>query len=171
MRKLAEVQKAKNLMHEAMEWSAFKWSFKTATVRETADQAKAALDRLERAVKARWTDEAKAAYKSLTPAKAGKAAQERQKDRQQPQPQTADPQILVLVAKVADADSAAESAGVDAANTFDEAERKWSVSLAREGCNKAIHAWALREKAIRRAEGVADWLRSESQAASCFPDQ
>ena len=83
MRKLAEVQKAKNLMHEAMEWSAFKWSFKTATVRETADQAKAALDRLERAVKARWTDEAKAAYKSLT-AKAGKAAQERQKDRQQP---------------------------------------------------------------------------------------
>ena len=72
MRKLAEVQKAKNLMHEAMEWSVFKWSFKTTTVRETADQAKAALDRLERAVKARWTDEAKAAYKSLT-AKPGKA--------------------------------------------------------------------------------------------------
>ena len=165
MRKLAEVQKAKNLMHEAMEWSAFKWSFKTTTVRETADQAKTALDRLERAVKARWTDEAKAAYKCLT-AKAGKAAQERQKDRQQPQPQTADPQILVLVAKVADADSAAESAGMDAANTFDEAERKWSVSLAREGCNKAIHAWALREKAIRKAEGVADWLRSESEAAT-----
>ena len=168
MRKLAEVQKAKNLMHEAIEWSTFKWSFKTSRVRETADQAKAALDRLERAVKARWTDEAKAAYKSLT-AKAGKAARERQKDQQQPQ--TADPQILVLVAKVADADSAAESAGVDAANTFDEAERKWSVSLAREGCNKAIHAWALREKAIRRAESVGDWLCSESQATSCSPDE
>jgi hypothetical protein len=66
MRRLAEVQKAKDLMHEAMEWSALNWLFKKSTVRETADQAKAALDRLERAVKARWTDEAKAAYKSLT---------------------------------------------------------------------------------------------------------
>ena len=168
MRKLAEVQKAKNLMHEAMEWSTFKWLFKTSAVRETADQAKAALDRLERAVKARWTDEAKATYKSLT-AKAGNAARERQKDQQQPQ--TVDPHILVLIAKVVDADSAAESAGLDAANTFDKAERQSSISLAREGCNKAIHAWALREKAIRKAEGVAEWLRSESRAASCSPEE
>jgi hypothetical protein len=168
MPKLAEVQRAKDLMHEAMEWSAFNWLFKKPTVRETADQAKAALDRLERAVKARWPDEAKAAYKSLT-AKAGKAARERQKDQQQPQ--TVDPQILVLVAKVVDADNAAESAGMDAANTFDEAERQWGISLAREGCNKAIHAWALREKAIRKAESVADWLRKESQAGSCSPDE
>jgi hypothetical protein len=153
-------------MHEAMEWSAFNWLFKKSTVRETADQAKAALDRLERAVKALWSDEAKAAYKSLT-AKAGKDARARQKGHQQP----VDPQILVLVAKVVDADNAAESAGMDAANTFDEAERQWGISLAREGCNKAIHAWALREKAIRKAEGVADWLRTESQAASCSPDE
>ena len=155
-------------MHEAMEWSAFHWLINKSTVRETADQAKAALDRLERAVKARWTNEAKAAYKSLT-AKAGKAARERQKDQQQSQ--TVDPQILVLVAKVVDADSAAESAGMDAANTFDEAERQWCISLAREGCNKAIRAWALREKAIRKAEGVADCLRSQSQAAACSPDE
>lgn len=151
MRKLAEVEKAKDLMHEAMEWSAFNWLFKKSTVRETADQAKAALDRLERAVKARWTDEVKAAYERLT-AKPGKAAVERQKDQQQPQ--TIDPQILVLVAKVVDADNAAESAGIDAANTFGEAERQWCISLAQEGCNKAIHAWALREKAIRKAEGM-----------------
>ena len=154
MRKLAEVQKAKDLMHEAMEWSAFKWLIEKSTVRETADQAKAALDRLERAVKARWTDEAKAAYKILT-SKAGKAERERQIDQQQPH--TVDPQILVLIAKVVNADSAAESAGMDAENTFDEADRQWCISLAREGCNKAIHAWALREKAIRKAEGVADW--------------
>lgn len=166
MRRLEEVQKAKNLMHEAIEWSTFKWLFKTSTVRETADQAKAALDRLERSVKARWTDEAKATYKSLT-AKAGKSARERQKDQQQPQ--TVDPQLLVLIAKVVDADSAAESAGLDAASTFDKAERQSSIILAREGCNKAIHAWALREKAIRKAEGVAEWLRSESRAASCSP--
>ena len=72
MRKLAEVQKAEELMHEAMGWSEFKWLFQKSTVRETAD----------------------------------------------------------------------------------EAERHWCISLAREACNKAIHAWALREKAIRRAEGV-----------------
>jgi hypothetical protein len=163
MRKLPEVQKAKDLMHEAMDWSTFSWLLKKPTVREAADQAKAALDRLELAVKARWTDEAKAAYKSLT-AKAGKAAQECQKDQQQPQ--TVAPQIMVLIAKVVDADRAAESAGMDAADTFDEAERQWSIGLAREGCNKAIHAWALREKAIRKAEGVADWSRSENPAVS-----
>jgi hypothetical protein len=151
MRKLAEVQKAEELMHEAMEWSEFRWLFQKSSVRETADEAKVALDLLERAVKSRWTDDAKAAYKSLT-SKAGKAAREHQKDQQQPQ--TVDPQILALVAKVVDADRAAERAGLDAAITFDEAERQWCISLAREACNKAIHAWALREKAIRRAEGV-----------------
>ena len=140
-------------MHEAMGWSEFKWLVQKSTVRETADLAKAALDRLERAVKSRWTVEAKAADKSLT-AKAGKAARERQKDQQQPQ--TVAPQILALIAKVVDADRAAESAGLDAANTFDEAERHWCISLAREACNKAIHAWALREEAIRRAEGLQD---------------
>ena len=149
MRKLAEVQKAKDLMHEAMEWSAFNWLFKTSTVRETADQAKAALDRLERAVKARWSDEAKAAYERLA-AKPGKAGAEHQKR----QPPPIDPQILVLVAQVVDADHAAECAGLDAARTFDEAERQWCISLAQEGCSKAVHAWALREKAIRKAEGV-----------------
>ncbi len=168
MKRLAEVQEARDLMHEAMEWSAFKWFFEKTTVRETADQAKAALDRLERAVKGRWTDEAKAAYKSLT-ATAGKAAPERQKVQQQSQ--SLDPRILVLVAKVVDADSAAESAGMDAANTFDEAEKRWGISLARDGCKKAIHAWALREKAIRKAEGVADRLHSKSQSASSFPDE
>jgi hypothetical protein len=60
---------------------------------------------------------------------------------------------------------------MDAANTFDEAERQWRISLAREGCNKAIHAWALREKAIRKAEGVADRLHSEYQATSYSPDE
>jgi hypothetical protein len=168
MRKLAEVQKAKDLMHEAMEWSAFKWLFQKSTVRETADQAKSALDRLERAVKARWTDEAKAAYKNLA-ATAGKASRERQKDPHQPQ--SVDPQILDLVANVVDADNAAESAGMDAANTFDEAERQWGIILAREGCNKAIHAWALREKAIRKAESVANRLGLEGQAESSFPGE
>jgi len=150
-------------MYEAMEWSAFSWLFRKSAVRESADEAKAALDRLERAVKASWTDEAKGAYKQLT-AKPCKASIKHQKDQQQLQP--VDPQILALVAKIVDADNAAESAGMDAANTFDEAERQTSITLAREGCQKAIHAWALREKAIRKAEGV---MRESENSKSAVP--
>ena len=163
MQKLAEVRNATVLMYEAMEWSAFSWLFRRSAVRESADEAKAALDRLEREVKTSWTAEAKAAYKRLT-VKPGKGSIERQKGPQQLHP--VDPKILALVAKVVDADNAAESAGLDAANTFDEAERQTSISLAREGCQKAIHAWALREKAIRKAEAV---MREPANLKSAAP--
>jgi hypothetical protein len=43
---------------------------------------------------------------------------------------------------------------MDAEETFDEAERQLSTSLAREGCRKAIQSWELHEKAIRRAEAL-----------------
>jgi hypothetical protein len=65
MRKLPEVEEAKSLMKEAMDWSVFKWLFEKSRVRETADQAKAALDKLNRSVKAHWSSEIKAAYKEL----------------------------------------------------------------------------------------------------------
>ncbi|HXY23031.1 MAG TPA: hypothetical protein VEI73_00140 [Candidatus Acidoferrum sp.] len=157
MRKLAEVQEAKALMNEAMDWSVFTWLFEKSRVRETADEANAALDALERAVKGRWSDEAKAAYKNLT-RKTAKAARKGQTD---PKPeQTVDRAILDLIEKVAEADAAAKRARMDAENTFDEAEKRLSVTLAREGCEKAIHSWSLHEKAIRRAEAVAETPRA-----------
>jgi hypothetical protein len=66
VRKLPEVEEAKELMAEAMEWSVFTWLFQKSRVRETADRANTALDKLNRAVKSTWSSEAKAAYKELT---------------------------------------------------------------------------------------------------------
>jgi hypothetical protein len=149
MRRLPEVQQAKDLMNEAIDWSLFKWLFEKPRVRETADRANEALDRLERTVKARWSDQLKAEYKKLS-GKSATAARGQHKG-QQPPPAT-DPQIGLLVEKIMEADIAAERARIEAEETFDEAERQLSTSLAREGCRKAILSWELHEKAIRRAE-------------------
>jgi hypothetical protein len=64
--------------------------------------------------------------------------------------------MRLLVAKVKEADDAARHARTDAEKTFDEAERRLSTTLAREGCKKAIHSWELHEKAIRKAEAIME---------------
>ena len=152
MRKLPEVQEAKELMTEAMDWSTFKWMYEKPRVRKTADRANAALDRLNRREKARWSDEVKATYKSLS-AKTARASQRQENDPQQPE--SGDSQLRFLVEKVKEADVAAHHARLDAEKAFDEAERRLSTTMAREGCRKAIHSWELHEKAIRKAEAVA----------------
>ena len=155
MRKLAEVQQAKELMNTAMDWSVFKWLFEKPRVRRTADQANAALDKQNRAVKTRWSDDVKAAYKSLSAKKAGVAwgPQKGQQPLASP-----DSPLKLFLEKVKEADDAAKRARADAEETFDEAEKQMSISLAREGCRKAIHSWELHEKAIRKAEAVEQQL-------------
>ena len=148
VRKLPEVEEAKALMMEATDWSVFRWLFEKRRVRETADQANAALDKLNQTVKARWRSDVRAAYKELTTKAGGPAA------RQQAEPAPIDPEIRLLVKKVKEADDAAHRARMDAEDTFDEAERQLNTDLAREGCQKAIHSWELHEKAIHRAEAV-----------------
>ncbi|MFZ0952891.1 MAG: hypothetical protein WAN17_11535 [Candidatus Sulfotelmatobacter sp.] len=158
MKKLPEVDEAKALMIEATDWSVFRWLFEKRRVRETADQANAALDKMNQAVKSRWSSDVKAAYNELAP-KAGSAPRRRngepasQIDHSQIiDPQIIDPQIRLYAKKVKQADDAARRARIDAEKTFDEAERLLSTALAREGCRKAIHQWELDEKAIRTAE-------------------
>lgn len=155
VRKLPEVEDAKALMTEAMEWSVFTWLFRKAQVRETADLANAALDKLNHAVKSHWSAEAKAAYKELTP----KGGRHRPDD---PTPEAGDPEIRLFVKKVKEADDAARRARTDAEDTFDEAEIQLNTELAREGCRKAIHQWELDEKAIRRAEAVPGSTKAAS---------
>jgi len=155
MRQLPEVEEAKALMTEAMEWSVFTWLSNKSRVRETADLANAAVDKLNQSVKARWSNEVKAAYKELTarvPANrsAGSAAD------------AAESEIARLVKSVKEADDAARRARKDAEGTFDEAERHLNTSLAREGCRKAIHQWELDEKAIRRAEAAPRSTKAKS---------
>jgi hypothetical protein len=157
MRKLPEVAEAKELMAEAVEWSVFSWMFQKPKVRETADLANAALDRMNRNVKSRWREELKAAYKE-SHAKAEKTAGRPAKGK--PAAQSAD-DIHSLIEKVKAADAAAHRARRDAEETFDIAERQLNLELAREGCKKAIHSWELHEKAIRLAEALLEAANSE----------
>ena len=159
MRKLTEVRQARELMTEALDWSVFKWMFEKPRVRETADLANEALDRLERTVKRNWSDQLKSAYGELT-ARSARAVRRNQKEQQSPQ--SADAEIRLLAEKIKELDDAARLARIDAEQTFDEAEKYLNITLAREGCQKAIYSWELHEKAIRKAECATETVKSET---------
>lgn len=159
MRKLTEVRQAKELMSDAIDWSVFKWMFEKPRVREAADLANDALDHLEQTIKANWCDELRTAYREVS-AESGKTTQRTQKGRQAPQP--VDPQIRLLAEEIREADEAARRARIDAEEIFDEAEKYLNITLAREGCQKAIHSWELHEKAIRRAESAMESAKSSA---------
>lgn len=148
MRKLTEVEEAKALMAEAAGWSVVKWLSEKKRVRATADRANAALDRLDQEVKARWNDELKAAYGEL----GGDSS--RTAPRVNNRVQGIDPEVRLLAKKLKEFDDEAYRVRMDAEVTFDEAEKKLSTRLAREGCRKAIDSWDLHEQAIRKSEAV-----------------
>ncbi len=150
MEKMPAVETAKALMTEAVAWSVMKWLREKKMVRKTADQANAALDQLNQAVKDRWPDRVRVAYKALIARTAIATVHTQQK----PPSELIDPQALLIAKKVKEADDEAYRARMDAEETFDEAEKKLSTALAREGCRKAIHSWELHEKAIRKAEAL-----------------
>lgn len=160
MTKLAEVKEAKELMKEAMEWSSFKWLWEKQRVRQTADTANAALDRLERSTKMKWSDECKAMYKMLS----GKKVKE-EAEAAAAGGHGDGGELKRLVEKVFEADHARKHAKQAAEDAFDEAERRMSTDLAREGCKKAIHSWELHEKAIRYAAAIAAEGSTEKPAA------
>ena len=137
MRKLPEVEEAKALMSEAVEWSVMKWLREKKRVRKTADRANDALDQLSKETKLLWPEELRAAYGAL-----GTTSRANQGDTG----------MLNAVKQVKRADEEAFRARMDAETTFDEAESQLSTSMAREGCRKAIYSWELHEKAIRIAE-------------------
>ena len=132
-------------MSEAMEWSVFTWLFRKRTVREVADAANAALDKLNKTTKSHWNDEVKAAYKASSRKDSGSELHS---------PLSAE--IQQFVQKVKHADDAARRARQEAEDAFAEAERQLNTDLAREGCRKALHQWDLDLKAIRCAEATPD---------------
>ncbi len=148
MKTLPEVETAKALMTEAMTWSVMKWLREKKRVRKTADLANAALDQASQAVRGRWPDQLRTAYEALVKQRARGVLASRQPllriktDRDE----------TFVVNKSCEADDEAYCARMDAEKAFDDAERKLSTSLAREGCRKAIHSWELHEQAIRKAE-------------------
>lgn len=158
MRKLPEVVEAKELMTEAVEWSTFTWMFRKTKVRETADVANAALDKMTKHIKSRWSEEVRTAYRES----AGKAEKNSGRPPKGKSAAKSAEDIDALIEKVKAADAAAHRARNDAEETFDQAERQLNLDLAREGCKKAIHAWELHEKAIRLAEDLLTAAASQN---------
>jgi len=151
MQKLPEVEAAKALMNEAMSWSVMKWLREKKTVRKTADRANAVLDEMSLMTRARWPEDLRTAYDALV------AQSERSSgtaNRRKPPASDFDSGVRATAKKMKDADDEFLRCRVDAENTFDEAERRLSTSMAREGCRKAIHGWELHEKTIRNAEAL-----------------
>jgi len=150
VQKLSQVEQAKALMREAVDWSAFKWLYDKRRVRKTADEANAALDKLNHDIKSRWKREIATAYQNL-------AANHGRGGRARSDAADCDPEILLFAKQVKDADDAAHRARMTAENTFNQAERRLSTDLAREACRQAVHSWELHEKAIRIAETALDF--------------
>jgi len=136
MRKIPAVEEAKALMLEAKDWSVWHWLMQKGRVRATADKATAALAELEENVKSGWSEDLSKAAGN------GKV-------------RGVDAELRAALDAFREANEAAENARLDAEATFDEAERRLSASMAREGAQKAIDSWQMREKAIRKAEAVA----------------
>ena len=149
MKKIPAVEAAKAQMNEALTWSVVKWLREKRTVRKVADQANAALDQLNLALKSRWPEDVRAAYETLVKQGSGN-----NKARSQPNSRAPDAETTVRARKVKEADDEAHRARMDAEATFDDAEKQLSTALAREGCRKAIHSWALHERAIQKAEDL-----------------
>ena len=136
-------------MTEAMNWSVVRWLKEKKRVRKAADLANASLDRLDQEIKARWSDQLKAAYSELG-GNIGGAGQPLPK-----QPSRGiDPQVKLLAESVKESDDEAYRVRMDAEHTFDLAEKQLSTRLAREGSRKAIDSWDLHEQAIRKSEAA-----------------
>ncbi len=139
-------------MTEGMDWSVWRWLLEKNRVREIADRATAALERAKRNAKATWSNELRMAYDEL--ASQDLKNQPREKGLVK-EGQTIAPEIKLKAKQVKKADDQAERARLDAEATFDEAERRMSASMAREGARQALKSYDLRESAIRKAQEFA----------------
>ncbi len=137
MQTLKEVSDARALMTEAMDWSVMRWLSEKKRVRAAADSCNATLDRVEHELQESWGEELKAAFARLNGG--------------HPETKVA-PEVERLAMEIKDIHDAALFARRIAEETFEKAEKRMSVSLAREGCQKAIAGWDLHETAIRKSE-------------------
>ena len=145
MKKLAEVIEAKAIMSEAQEWGIWRWLTEKRKVRMAADACNEALSRAERDAIAAWPDDMQLAYEELAQADGAKRRRGKK----------IDPDVREMVRKLKDALDEAERVRLDAEDIFDRADRALSTSMAKQGTVRAIEAWELREKAIRKAESAA----------------
>ena len=144
MHKLPPVEEAKTLFSEARNWSMWRWLVEKRRARTTADAAWEALGACEEKVKAGWAEEWQEAYRELS-AKGGAKSRRHSE---------LDPELKAALERLHEADKTAREAHEAAEAQFDEADRRMSSSMAREGAQMAIDAWELTEKFIRKAEAL-----------------
>lgn len=133
MQKLPPVEEAKALFEEAKDWGVWQWLSRKRQAREAADAAWAALEARENRVIAGWSEPLRKAWRS-TSNKSGNSDLNR------------------AIHRLKRADEEANNARMAAEAQFDEADRRMSTSMAREGSQMAIDAWTMREKMIHRLE-------------------
>jgi hypothetical protein len=151
MRKLPEVEEARSIMTQGMDWGVWKWLMEKKRVRQIADRATDALNNAEMKVKGAWPEELKLAYDALVDEEFSKGKKRKATNSAA---NAIDPEVMATAQKVKEADDEAERCRLDAEDLFDEAERKMSTSLARDGARKALETYDLHEKAIRKAEAA-----------------
>jgi hypothetical protein len=149
MLNLKEVEDAKALMTEAVNWSVMRWLAEKKRVRIAADLANDALAALNKQLKDRWSEELKTAYDQLPPIDGNP---EHLRTHPKDKNIGINPQIKLLAKSIKQADEAAWLAHLDAEDQFDRAEKRLSTSMAREGTRKAINSWELHEKAIVKTQ-------------------
>ena len=142
MKKIAEVEQAKIIMTEAQDWGIWRWLTEKRKVRLAADSCNDALARAEKRVIESWPEDMRAAYDVLA-------------DDAKKRHKKIDAETLETVRKIKDALDEAERVRLDAEDIFDRADRALSTSMAKQGTFRAIEAWEMREKAIRKAESAA----------------
>lgn len=139
MQTIKEVAEARALMTEAMDWSVMKWLGEKKRVRRVADKANETLDRVEQELHDSWEPDLKAAYEHVNGTRSVG---------------TKSTAVVQLAESIKEVHDAAIRSRMDAEETFDKAEKRLSVRMAREGCEKAIAGWDLHELAIRKAEAA-----------------
>lgn len=158
MRKIAEVEEARLIMTEGLNWGVLKWLWEKRTVRAAADRATEALAQANKEAKRSWNDDLKAAYKE-TQAEAtldgGGAAAKRKYEKAKEDAKAIDAKLKAVAKKVFEADEDGQRSTNEAEEMFEEAERRMSTSMAKEAAQKALESYDLREKAIRRSESAA----------------
>ena len=156
MQKLIPVEEAKALMTEAIDWSLWGWLTEKRKLRVTADKAWEALDEAEKKVRTAWREDLRQAWHELEAeaALAQNPRARRQYEKARDEAKDVDPEVKLAVKKLKEADLEAYALHMQAEETFDEADRRMSTSMAREGARQAIDAWELREKFVRKMEAL-----------------
>ncbi len=142
MKKITEVEEAKAIMTAAQDWGIWRWLTEKRKVRLAADSCNDALSRAEKRIIESWPDDMRAAYDELS-------------DGKKKRGKKIDAEVMETVRKIKESLDEAERVRLDAEDIFDRADRALSTSKAKQGTFRAIEAWEMREKAIRKAETAA----------------